>query len=71
MPFSDSIDIPFPCPKCGHEVRETLARLERDRKVTCRGCGADIHIGGNDITAIRKNFDQLFAKIRDLGGGKG
>lgn len=45
----DELRITIACPKCGHELEETLARLERDPVVTCR-CGARIDARGIDST---------------------
>jgi predicted nucleic acid-binding Zn ribbon protein len=42
--FSD--DAVFPCPHCGHEFTESLAKLKDDPLLTCRACGKRTKVGG-------------------------
>lgn len=55
--LSDEFTETFPCPHCGHQITETLARLKDDPTITCPMCGkgTKIESGGT----IRETTDKL------------
>jgi predicted RNA-binding Zn-ribbon protein involved in translation (DUF1610 family) len=40
----DSSEIEFQCPSCGHDLKQTIARLKAERQMICPGCGIGINI---------------------------
>jgi hypothetical protein len=56
---NDSIRLPIPCPKCGHEQSETLAGLRLKPEVTRAGCGVTIRIDKSEIEAFLDTLKRL------------
>jgi DNA-directed RNA polymerase subunit RPC12/RpoP len=40
----DFHEIAFQCTKCGHEIKQTIGRLEASEHMACPGCGVGIVI---------------------------
>jgi transcription elongation factor Elf1 len=55
--LSDELTSTFPCPHCGHEITENLARLKDEDVLTCPSCGKGFRIESGGT--IGKTVDQL------------
>ena len=73
MDFSANIDsktMPFPCPGCGQEFKETIGRLKNNPTLVCPGCGKATTINADElregIAAVQKSFDDLRGSLGDL-----
>lgn len=59
----DSFKLDVTCPGCGKKSKQALARLHRDKKFRCPGCGATVPVGGDGL----KKMDAAIKKLtRDL-----
>lgn len=64
----DNETIEFPCPHCRREVSETIAKLKRNPKLTCRACRQDFTVNANQLRAAIQNIEQSLANLqRQLG----
>ena len=52
------------CPKCGHEIRNTLGHFTSHNNVLCAGCGVEITIDSTQFNSEMKKIDKL---ISDFG----
>jgi transcription elongation factor Elf1 len=57
--------IPIPCPKCSHEIVETLARLENNPELTCSSCGFLFRV---DVNEVRRELEKLENLLPKPGG---
>ena len=42
MPNVDANVISFQCPKCGHDLQQTIGLLKSNQRLVCAGCGVGI-----------------------------
>jgi len=49
MTGTDALVIRFQCPKCGHELEQTIGSLKLSDHMRCRGCGVGINIDTNRL----------------------
>ena len=42
MPSVDSNVISFQCPKCGHDLQQTIGLLKSNQRLVCNSCGVGI-----------------------------
>jgi len=62
------VKIPFPCPKCGEQIEESIARLEENPTLTCPRCGTSIQIEAEDLRRNLKQVEDALEKFRrDIG----
>ena len=66
MALSDDVTDEFPCPKCGHQFSEPLARLKDDPTLTCPVCGERLHY--DSAGTMRTAVDQIDEIDRLLDG---
>lgn len=59
----DDESIAIPCPGCGHEIPQTIRRLEENSKLTCPNCNALIDV---DATELRKGLTEVDDAMHDL-----
>ncbi len=63
----DTRMIRFQCPKCGHELEQTIGRLKSSDAMRCPGCAVGIHIDAdrlaNAADEIQKALDKVPAEI--------
>jgi len=45
----ESHEVRFQCPKCGHDLKQTIGRLKANEHMTCPGCGIGINIDTNRL----------------------
>ena len=43
MPNVDAHEISFQCPRCGHDLVETIGNLKANRQLLCDDCGVAIN----------------------------
>jgi hypothetical protein len=55
--------IPFPCPKCQHEIKETIARLETNPTLTCAACNTSFGVDAEELRRGLQEVDQSLAKL--------
>lgn len=61
----DAQQITMTCPQCGKQLKDTLGRLKRHKRVTCPQCGP-IAVDTTQVQRIERDISQQLAKI----GGK-
>jgi peptide subunit release factor 1 (eRF1) len=63
----DACVVAFQCPKCGHRLEQTIAKLESQDHMRCPGCGVGINIDrirlSNAADEIRKAVDKVPPEI--------
>ncbi|RLK45965.1 hypothetical protein [Cupriavidus plantarum] len=59
----DDASIDLPCPKCGHEIQETIGRLKNDPDLICPACKTVIAI---DAAQLRGGMDEAQQSLDDL-----
>ena len=71
MTLIDGAQVDIKCPKCGHKIKQLLARLKRDPTLICPACQQPVKI---DAAGLRQNLAgaeaalaELQQKIKDLG----
>lgn len=52
------------CPKCKKELGLKLSDIKPEKLITCKHCGAQIRLKGDDVAKQAKDFDDLFKKFR-------
>jgi len=57
----------FQCPKCGHELEQSIGRLKLSEHMRCPGCGVGINIDTNRLAnaadEIQKAIDKVPSEI--------
>ena len=56
MPNVDAHEISFQCPRCGHDLAETIGYLKANRQLLCGDCGVGINF---DTDKLAKATDVL------------
>jgi transcription elongation factor Elf1 len=60
----DAWVVAFQCPKCGHRLEQTIAKLKSQDHMRCPGCGVGIDIDTNKAAdEIRKAVDKVPPEI--------
>jgi transcription elongation factor Elf1 len=63
----DACVVAFQCPKCGHLLEQTIAKLKAQDYMRCPGCGVGINIDTNRLSnaanEIRKAVDKVPPEI--------
>ncbi len=49
MSGGDTLFIKFQCPKCGHELEQSIANLKLSGQMRCEGCEVGINIDTNRL----------------------
>ena len=63
MSVLGSYPIAFPCPKCKHEIKETVARLKQDPTITCPSCNVSINVKADNF---RREMEKAEKAIDDF-----
>lgn len=70
MTLIDGAQVDIKCPKCGHKIKQRLARLKSDPTLICPACQqpAKIDAAGlrKDLAGAEAALAQLQKKIKDL-----
>lgn len=59
----DSHQIRFQCPKCGHDLKQTIGRLKLNKRMTCSGCGVGINIDTDRLAKAAVEIQKALDKI--------
>ena len=64
----DNERIDIPCPHCGQQSKQTIARLKRDPDITCPSCRQTFHIEAAQLRqalqTLQRGLDNI---VRGLG----
>jgi predicted RNA-binding Zn-ribbon protein involved in translation (DUF1610 family) len=63
MAGADAVVIRFQCPKCGHELEQTIASLKLSNHMSCKGCGVGINIDTNRLANAADEIQSAIDKI--------
>jgi hypothetical protein len=63
MACADFHEIKFQCPKCGHELRQTIGRLKASEHMICPGCGIGINIDTNRLANATEEIQKAIGKV--------
>jgi transcription elongation factor Elf1 len=59
----DAHEIRFQCPKCGHDLKQTIGRLKANERMTCPGCGVRINIDTDRLAKATEEIEKALKKI--------
>ena len=59
----DTHIIRFQCPKCGHDLEQTIAQLKLSERMRCRGCGVRINIDTNRLANAADEIQKAIEKV--------
>jgi transcription elongation factor Elf1 len=62
MPDVDLSVIRFQCPKCGHELEQTIGRLKAGEHMSCLGCRVGINIDTDRLAKAAEEIQKAIAK---------
>ncbi len=51
------------CPKCGHQISETIGRLKQQNELTCPACGAGFTVSLEKVRAFEAEATDFFRSI--------
>ena len=63
MTGADAHVIRFQCPKCGHELEQTIGSLKLRDQMRCRGCGVGINIDTNRLANAAVEMQNAMDKV--------
>jgi transcription elongation factor Elf1 len=59
----DAHVIRFQCPKCGHELEQTIGDLKSREHMSCPGCGIGINIDTNRLPNATEEIQRAIDKV--------
>jgi predicted RNA-binding Zn-ribbon protein involved in translation (DUF1610 family) len=59
----DAHVIRFQCPKCGHELEQTIGNLKLSGHMRCGGCGVGINIDTNRLANAADEMRSAMEKV--------
>jgi transcription elongation factor Elf1 len=59
----DAHVVSFQCPKCGHELEQTIERLKSSEHMRCPGCGVGISIDTNRLANAAEEIRRAIEKV--------
>lgn len=63
MTGTDALVIRFQCPKCGHELEQTIGNLKLADRMRCSGCGVGINIDTNRLANAAHEMQCAIEKV--------
>jgi predicted RNA-binding Zn-ribbon protein involved in translation (DUF1610 family) len=63
MTGTDAHVIRFQCPKCGHELEQTIGSLKLSDHMRCTGCGVGINIDTNRLANAAEEMRSAMEKV--------
>jgi transcription elongation factor Elf1 len=67
MPHAELKEIAFQCPRCGHDLVQTVGQLKQNGHMTCPGCNVGINIDTDRLAVaseeIQKALDMVPPEI--------
>jgi hypothetical protein len=58
----ESHEISFQCPKCGHDLKQTIGCLKASAHMTCPGCAIGINIDTDRLASVAEEIQKAFEK---------
>ena len=58
------VKLPLPCPHCGKESTETVARIIRHEELPCSRCGQTIELRSDEWQAFVAEIANAMTKLR-------
>ncbi len=55
-------EVRFQCPKCGHDLKQTIGRLKASEHMTCPGCNVGINIDTNRLAKATEEIQRAIEK---------
>lgn len=62
MTAAERNEIRFQCPKCGHDLKQTIGRLKANEHMTCAGCGIGINIDTDRLAEVSEEIRKAIDK---------
>lgn len=59
----DAHVVTFQCPKCGHELTQTIGHLKAEDHMRCAGCGVGINIDTNKLANAAYEIRQAIGRF--------
>ncbi|MET0633087.1 MAG: hypothetical protein ABWY92_19675 [Xanthobacteraceae bacterium] len=59
----DFHEISFQCPKCGHDLKQTIGQLKASERMTCPGCRVGINIDTDRLAKAAEEIQKAIKKI--------
>ena len=63
MTGSETGMIRFQCPRCGHELEQTIGNLRLSKSMRCRGCDVGINIDTDRLANAAKEIRRALDKV--------
>lgn len=63
MAGADAHVIRFQCPKCGHELEQTIGSMKLSGHMRCGGCGVGINIDTNRLANAADEMRSAMEKV--------
>jgi len=63
MTSVDAHVIRFQCPKCGHELEQSIEDLKSREHMRCPGCGVGINIDTNRLASAAEEIQKAIEKV--------
>ena len=60
----DDQTITLKCPKCSHEITETVGRLKHSPKLVCPSCASNIQINASSLLEETRKVDVALEALR-------
>jgi ribosomal protein S27E len=61
------LELPIPCPGCGHESKVKARDAAPGTTITCQGCGATIELAGDDMRQAPRAMDEFVNAFKRIG----
>jgi transcription elongation factor Elf1 len=59
----DAHVVRFQCPKCGHELEQTIGHINSSEYMNCPECGVGINIDANRLSNAADEFQKAIEKV--------
>lgn len=59
-----NVKLSIPCPKCKHDIPETIARLEKNPTLTCPACSTSFAIEADGFRRELEEVEQSLTKFK-------
>jgi transcription elongation factor Elf1 len=63
MTGADAHVIKFQCPRCGHELEQTIRRLKSSDHMSCPGCGVGINVDTDRLANAAEEMQRAIDKV--------
>jgi lysine biosynthesis protein LysW len=63
MTAADAHIVKFQCPKCGHELEQTIGNLKLNEHMRCPECGVGINIDTNRLANAAEEIQRAIDKV--------